>query len=107
MKFYLDTRNSEHTGLATLCLGDEPGGNVVATLPYKTDLDQIRARMFRLLPQAFEEIEGFRNLWFYHGSCEVECPKCKASGIKTKIEVPGASDAQVGRLERLRFKFME
>lgn len=107
MKFYLDSRNSELTGTAVLSLGDEPGGDIVATLPYKTDLDRIRARMFRLLPQAFEEIEGFRNLWFYQGPCEVECPKCKSQGVTTKIEIPGASDAQVGRLERLRFKFME
>ena len=107
MKFFLDTRNSETTGTAILSLGDEPGGNIIATLPYVSDVDKIRAKMFRLLPQAFDEIEGFRSLWFYHGSCTVECPHCKSVGITTKIEVPGASDAQVGRLERLRFKFLE
>lgn len=106
MKFFLDTRNSEQTGTAILSLGDEPGGQVVATLPYSSDLDRIRARMFRLLPQAFDEIEGFRNLWWYEGPCEVECPKCKSQGITTKIQVPGASDAQVGRLERLRMKIL-
>lgn len=107
MRLFLDASKSDETKTATLCLGNEPGGEVIATLPYDTDIQRNRARMFALLPQAFEEIEGFRNLWFYQGPCEVECPRCKSQGIKTKIEVPGASDAQVGRLERLRFKFME
>ena len=102
MKFYLDTRNSEQTGTAVLSLGAEPGGQVVATLPYVTDIDRNRAKMFRLLPECYEEIEGFRNLWYYQGPCEFECPHCKQ-----KSEIPGASDAQVGRLERLRFKLFE
>lgn len=102
MKFFLDTRNSEMTGTAILSLGDEPGGEIVATIPYKTNVDRIRARMFALLPQAIEELDGIRNLWWYLGPCEYECPKCK-----TKSQIPGASDAQIGRLERLRMKLFE
>lgn len=102
MKFYLDTRNSEATGLAYLSLGDEPGGEIVATLPYKEQKDWVRARFFANLPQAIDELSGIRDLWWYMGNMKFECPVCK-----TKTEIPGASDAQIGRLERLRFRLME
>lgn len=100
-KLFLDTRNSEQTGEAILSLGAEPGGDIIAKLPYKTPLDTIRARMFLLLPECFDQIEGFRQLWFYEGPMTFECPICK-----TKSKIMGASDAQVGRLERLRMKLL-
>jgi hypothetical protein len=99
MKFFLDTRNSQETGTATLCLGNEPGGEIVATLPYKTEVDTVRARMFSLLPQAFDQIAEFEQLWFYHGGLIFECPTCK-----TKSLIPGADDGQVGRITRLKLK---
>jgi hypothetical protein len=99
LQFFLDSRNSEQTGEALLCLGNEPGGEVVARLPYKTELDRIRARLFYLLPQAYDQISEFEQLWFYHGGLEFECPTCK-----TKSKIPGADDAQVGRITRLKLK---
>lgn len=102
MRFFLNTENSEETGTALLSLGEEAGGEVVATLPYKTPVDTIRANMFALLPQAFEELEGIRQLWWYIGPMKLECPGCQK-----KVEVPCASDAQIGRLERLRMKMLD
>lgn len=99
MKFFLDTRNSEVTGEAILTLGNEPGGQIVAKLPYKTELDTVRARMFKLLPEAYDQIAEFEQLWFFHGPMEFECPTCK-----TKTSIPGADDAQVGRITRLKLK---
>lgn len=99
MRFFLDISKSEQTGEAILSLGNEPGGQVVATLPYKTQQDMERAALFALLPQAFEQIEEFRGMWFYHGDAEFECGMCHA-----KNKIPGADDSQVGRLERLRMK---
>lgn len=102
MSFYLDASESETTGTATLCLGNEPGGQLVATLPYKTDRDKERARMFAQAPDLYAEIEGIRGLWWYIGPLHHQCPQCKA-----KITIPCASDAQIGRLERLRMMRME
>ena len=99
MRFFLDTRNSAQTGEAILSLGNEPGGEIVARLPYKTELDTVRARMFSLLPQAYDQIAEFEQLWFYHGGLEFKCPHCQQ-----KSQIPGADDAQVGRITRLKLK---
>lgn len=99
LKLFLDTRNSEQTGEALLCLGNEPGGDVVARLPYKTEVDIVRARMFLFLPEAYSQIAEFEQLWFYHGGLEFKCPHCQQ-----KSQIPGADDAQVGRITRLKLK---
>lgn len=99
LKLFLDIKDSDKTGEAILSLGNEAGGDIVATLPYKTELDIIRARFFYLLPEYMEAVEGFRQLWFYEGPLTFECPVCK-----TKSKIEGASDAQVGKLERLLMK---
>lgn len=102
MKFFLDTRESESTGEAILSLGDQAGGDVVAKLPYKTPRDRIRANMFKMVPEMMTELEGARSLWWYFGDLVHKCPDC--GRVDT---VAGASDAQIGRLERIRALVMD
>lgn len=97
MEFYLDTSKAAETGTAILSLGNEPGGDVVATLPYETELQQKRANMLRYVPLLFEEFEGVRNLWWYQG--HAKCGNCGA-------RIEGASKIQIDRLEQLRQKMM-
>lgn len=97
MKFYLDARESEKTGQAIICLGNEPGGRLVAVVPFKTDDDVQISKMITQAPDLCAEVEGIRSLWWYFGPLHHECPQCHL-----KITIPCASDAQIGRLERLR-----
>ena len=73
---------------ATLSLGNEPGGDVVATMPFETRLQKIRAYMLAAAPEAIEELNNLKNLsWFG----DHYCPSCQS-------KVPGAPPAAVQRI---------
>lgn len=102
MKFFLDTRESETTGEAIISLGDEPGGDIVARVPYKTPRDTIRANMLKMMPEMMTELEDARSLWWYFGDLIHKCPSCERED-----RIAGASDEQIGRLERIRAAIMD
>lgn len=101
MKFYLDTTDSAQTKQAKITLGDEPGGDLIATIPYETHVHKVRAQMLAATAELWEEFEGVRNLWWYQGKMKHECPHCHCQSF-----IGGASDAQIGRMERIRAKML-
>lgn len=76
---------------ATLTLGNEPGGDLVATVPFETRLQKIRAYMLACGPEALEEIRNLQNLSYFGTH---QCPTCQSP-------VPGAPPAAVRRIAAL------
>lgn len=82
---------SEDGKTATLTLGNEPGGELVATVPFETRLQKIRAYMLAVAPEAVDELNNLKNLSYFG---DHYCPTCQS-------KVPGAPPAHVQRIAAL------